>query len=111
MHKGASPHLFGFAKKNRRNLTLAEIKLWSYLRNKQTGHKYRCQHPTLTYVVDFYCDALDLVIEVDGSIHLDPMVQIEDKQKQQDLLAAGYFVLRFTNDQVMSNIAPVMQRI
>ena len=111
MHRGASPALFGFAKKLRANPTLAEQKLWSCLRNKQTGHKYRFQHPTRVYVVDFYCNALELVIEVDGDIHADRIVKMEDEQKITDLLAEGYFILRFTNDEVMNKIEWVMKRI
>ena len=111
MHRGASSAIFGFAKKLRLNPTLAEQKLWSCLQNKQTGHKYRFQHPTRVYVVDFYCNALELVIEVDGDIHSDRIVKMEDEQKTIDLLAEGYFILRFTNDQVINNINQVMKKI
>lgn len=63
------------------------------------------------YVVDFYCEALKLVIEVDGSIHADPIVVIEDKSKEESLVSYGLVVIRFTNDAVVKDVNAVVQLI
>lgn len=54
----------------RQHLTPAEAQLWSALRRRQlVGLKFRCQHPVVQFIVDFYCPSGKLVIEVDGDIH------------------------------------------
>ena len=51
-------------------MTKAEIILWSRIRSKKiNGYKFRRQQPLLDYIVDFYCNELKLIIEVDGEIH------------------------------------------
>ncbi|MEP6795768.1 MAG: endonuclease domain-containing protein [Saprospiraceae bacterium] len=95
----------------RRNPTLAEDKLWQRLRGKQTWYKFRRQHPMVDYVADFYCHALQYVIEVDGSIHQDQTKQIEDENKDINLESYGCSVQRFTNDQVLNDIETVMIQI
>ena len=58
------------ARELRRNMTRAEIILWSRLRSKNIdGYKFRRQQPIFNYIVDFYCHELKLIIEVDGEIH------------------------------------------
>ena len=99
MHQGARSKLFGFAKAMRLNPTRAEELLWSRLRGKQTGFKFRRQHPFTNYVVDFYCYSMQYVIEVDGDIHDNPVSQIEDGNKDIDLDSKGIFVQRFTNER------------
>ncbi|OYX79721.1 MAG: hypothetical protein B7Y83_19215, partial [Flavobacteriales bacterium 32-34-25] len=67
MWKGASPKIFSNAKKLRENQTEAEEKFWLAVKDNQVeGYKFRRQHPLSIYVVDFYCHALKLVIEIDG---------------------------------------------
>ena len=111
MHRRASTPLFGFAKKLRQNPTKAEEKLWERLRGNQTGYKFRRQHPMDDYVVDFYCHALQYIIEVDGSIHEEEMKKLEDENKDIDLEYKGYVVQRFSNDQVLNAIDDVMVEI
>ncbi|HEX5112815.1 MAG TPA: endonuclease domain-containing protein [Saprospiraceae bacterium] len=111
MHHGAKGNIFASARQLRRHPTPAEEKLWEHLRNSQTGYKYRRQHPCLSYIVDFYCHALKLVIEVDGAIHEGKVNKLEDAQKQQDLEASGMTVIRYTNEEVLSNIDNVMTHI
>jgi very-short-patch-repair endonuclease len=55
----------------RTNATLQEIILWSRLKNDQLGFKFRRQHSFGKYIADFYCPKLRLVIEIDGSQHLE----------------------------------------
>ena len=97
-------------RQKRKNPTPAEKLLWLHLRNNQLdGLKFRRQHPFDRYVVDFYCHAKRLIVEVDGPIH---ERQIEDDQmRQSELEAAGYYFLRFTNDEVLYSIGKVIARI
>ena len=57
------------AKVLRRDLSAAELKLWCELRERPGGLKFRKQHPAGPYVIDFYCAASRLAIEVDGAFH------------------------------------------
>ena len=111
MHSGARSNLFGFAKAMRLNPTPAEEMLWSRLRGKQTGYKFRRQHPFSDYVVDFYCFAVAYVIEVDGNVHDNPTNKLEDENKDIDLDSKGIFVQRFTNEEVLGDIESVMNQI
>jgi len=111
MYRGASSHLFGFARHLRNHQTDAEKLLWEKLRGNQLGYKFRRQHPLLNYVVDFYCHALKLVVEVDGDVHLAPAGKMEDADRDTTLLSYGYKVLRFTNLHVLTNIDDVLQII
>jgi len=111
MNRGAASHLFGFARQLRNNQTDAEKLLWEKLRGNQTGYKFRRQHPLINYIVDFYCHALRLVIEVDGDVHLTPAGKMEDADKDATLVSNGYKILRFTNLHVLSDIDDVMQII
>ena len=111
IHFGASKQVFINAKALRNCQTIAEKLLWSRLRNNQLGYHFRRQHPLSKYVVDFYCEALKLVIEVDGSIHADPIVVIEDKSKEESLVSYGLVVIRFTNDAVVKDVDAVVQLI
>ena len=111
IHFGASKRIFINAKALRNSETFAEKLLWSRLRNNQLEYHFRRQHPLSNYVVDFYCEALKLVIEVDGSIHADPIVAIEDKSKEESLVSYGLVVIRFTNDAVVKDVDAVVQLI
>ncbi len=53
----------------RRDRPVAEDMLWAQLRNKQTGFRFRYQHPIGSYIVDFCCPATRLIVEVDGDSH------------------------------------------
>lgn len=111
MHLGAGSNLFGFAKTMRNNPTETEALLWSRLRGNQTGYKFRRQHPFADYVVDFYCFAMAYVIEVDGTVHNNPISKLEDENKDIDLNSKGIFVQRFTNEEVIGDIESVMKQI
>jgi very-short-patch-repair endonuclease len=100
MFAGAENTLFKRAVELRKQPTQAEEVLWGYLRTKPHGFKFRRQHPYLNYILDFYCHALHLVIEVDGSIHNNEDVRKNDEIRQTHLRAHQLTVLRFTNDEV-----------
>jgi len=106
----AGPKIFANAKALRYNMTPAENLLWSYL-NLKTGVRFRRQHPLGNYIADFYCHQHKLVIELDGSIHNLPMVIQNDSEKQSFLEAEGLKVIRFTNDEVFSQLDKVLEQI
>jgi cyclase len=111
MHGGATKNLYQMARELRNNSTHAEDILWGYLKTKPSGIKFRRQHPYSIYILDFYCHSLKLVIEVDGSIHNEPSVKFNDKERQQLLENDGLIVLRFTNNQVEKNLEEVIKEI
>ena len=90
MHYGASAKIFSNAKALRNKLTFAERLLWSRIRNNQLGHHFRRQHPSSDFVCDFFCDKLNLVIEIDGRIHENKTVRMEDEFKEQSLTSYDY---------------------
>ncbi len=90
--------------------TLSELKLWTHLRKRQIARfKFRRQYVIHTFIVDFYCPAAKLIIEVDGPIHFS---QGElDKEREEYLKSLGYRVIRFTNEQVTANLEAVIMII
>ena len=97
------------AKILRIGMTEAERRLWSRLRQEQLGVKFRRQHPLGTFVLDFVCLDAKLVVEVDGSQHIDQ--QAYDDRRSAWLARQGYSVLRFWANQVLSETDAVVVRI
>jgi len=96
----------------RNNPTPTEQKLWRHLQRRHFhGLLFRRQHGIGSYIVDFYCPQLRLVIEVDGSIHKDHKVRENDKLRQKFLESCYIRVLRFTNDEVLNNIEEVLEKL
>lgn len=90
----------------RKELTPAERKLWAYLRGDKLGVNFRRQHAIGKYIADFCCVKSKLIIELDGSQHLE---QAEyDAERTKYLEAQGYRVVRFWNNQVMKEIDGVI---
>ena len=94
------------ANRLRKGMTKAEACLWKYVvrAGKMKGYGFRRQRPVLNYIADFICKELMLIVEVDGSIHELEEVRKNDKQRQKALEEAGFTVLRFTNNEVLTNI-------
>lgn len=96
----------------RSEATPAERTLWSYLRRSElSGRKFRRQHGAGPYILDFYCPAERLAIELDGYSHTLPDVQEYDKERDAYLETSRIRVLRFRNDEVFSDIQSVLKRI
>jgi len=96
----------------RNNATSAEAFLWTYLKNKQLyGRKFRRQHSIFNYIVDFYCAAEKLVIELDGAYHLNTGMQNYDEYRDSQLRDLGLEVLRFENVAVFENTEYVLEQI
>jgi very-short-patch-repair endonuclease len=97
------------ARRLRRQSTDAERKLWSRLRAQQLGYKFRRQVPIDRYIADFACIEAKLVIEVDGGQH---NVDIEyDRERTTVIETAGYLVMRFWNNDALSDIDVVVEQI
>lgn len=94
----------------RRNMTDAERLLWRALRKEQAGgYKFRRQHPCRRFILDFGCLDAKLIIEVDGGQHSE---QAEyDQERVIWLEEQGFRVLRFWNNDVLSNTEAVRQTI
>lgn len=93
----------------RNNQTDAEYALWQHIRNKQLGYKFRRQQVIGFNIADFVCLDKKLIIEVDGKIHLSRKEY--DDARTLELGNAGYRVIRFTNEQVFSDIEHVIREI
>ncbi len=94
----------------RKELTPAEAKLWLHLRGNQLkGVSFRRQHAIGKYIVDFYSPKKNLVIELDGSQHLEQ--EGYDEERTKYLESQGYKVMRFWNNQVMNDIDSVIRAI
>ena len=97
------------AKSLRRTLTAPEKALWSLLRRNQLGLHFRRQHPVGPFVLDFYCAAAKLCVEVDGPVHEDTARY--DAARTAWLAKEGIVVLRFSTDEVERWPAVVLTRI
>jgi very-short-patch-repair endonuclease len=103
--------LKSYARKNRKNTTTAEDVLWEYLRKKQLEVKFLRQHIIGNYIVDFVSRKKGLIIEVDGGYHSEPRQQENDQLREQDLERMGYHIIRFTNEEILSDIENVIEQI
>lgn len=98
------------AKQLRVDQTKAEKILWHYLRSKKLcGYKFRRQWPIGHYIIDFYCSAAGLIIEIDGKIHEQRMEY--DCERDSFLHSKGFTVIRFSNEEVYNNLEVVLRKI
>ena len=111
MFYGASPDIFKKAYELRQKLTPSEEILWKGLKGKQLGVKFRRQHPIHNYIADFYCHEKKLVIEVDGGYHLEPEQKENDKLRSEQINELGVSIIRFTNEEVLTNIEHIITKI
>jgi very-short-patch-repair endonuclease len=100
------------AKQLRPAMTRAETLLWKHLKaNRMDGVGIRRQTPIGNYIADFVCFSSKLVIELDGESHDFDERQKKDERRDAFFAAEGFQVLRFTNDQVMTNLEGVVEII
>ena len=96
----------------RMDLTKAEKILWEALRNRRLNNfKFRRQHALKNYVADFYCHEAKLVIELDGGIHGEQEQKEYDRDRTSVLNEYGINVIRFKNEEVVSNLEIVLDKI
>ena len=97
-----NPKLKEHSRTLRTNMTDAEQVLWHHIRRKQIQNmQFYRQKPLLAFIVDFYCPAAKLVIELDGSQHFEAEHQAKDQDRDAALANLGLRVLRFDNRQVL----------
>lgn len=103
-------HNLELAKEQRKNPTEAESKMWDRLRNRKLGgFKFRRQHPVERFIPDFICLEKGLIIEIDGEVHAS---QVDyDNFRTEVLEQHRLNIIRFTNEEVFSDIDAVLKKI
>jgi very-short-patch-repair endonuclease len=109
MQNQATPQASVNARTLRRDMTDAERKLWSGLRGKQLGFKFRRQHPLGPYIADFACLEPKLIVELDGSQHADN--RRYDEARDAFIKAQGFAVPRFPSNAPFQNLDGVLSAI
>jgi very-short-patch-repair endonuclease len=82
-------------------MTLPEVVLWSAIRRRVTGARFRRQHALGPYILDFYCPAARLAVEVDGIVHEGEGAARHDARRDAWLASKGVRVLRFPASSVL----------
>ncbi len=107
-----NPRLKELARELRKNMTDAETRVWAGVRRKQIkGHQFYRQKNIGNYIVDFYCPAAKLIIEIDGGQHYSEEGTRNDEVRDACLASFGFTVLRFTNTEVLKETEGVLQKI
>jgi very-short-patch-repair endonuclease len=107
-----NPKLKANARQLRQNLTDSELSLWRRLRGKQlAGVQFYRQKPIGRYIVDFYAPKAKLVIEIDGSQHLEAPQALKDRERDEYLGRLGLTVLRINGRQVLKETEAVVELI
>jgi very-short-patch-repair endonuclease len=105
-----NPVLKERARALRKNMTPAEVLLWTKLKGKQMcGYDFDRQRPVDEYIVDFYCKELRLAIEVDGWSHAVRGARDVSRQRRLERLGARF--LRFTEQEVVTSLQSVVDQI
>ena len=107
--KRSNPKIMKRAGELRKDPTTAERKLWSRIRDDQLGVTFRRQYAVGNYIPDFCSPKAKLIIELDGSQHLEQ--EEYDDERTKYLESLGYTVIRFWNNDVMNNIDGVILAI
>ena len=90
----------------------AEVILWSRLKGRQlAGYKFRRQYSVGPYIIDLYCPALKLAIEIDGDTHFQPGIERYEGDRQRFIESFGIRILRYTNEDVQHNLDGVLTTI
>ena len=105
----AKPRTTRNARELRRKMTLPEVVLWHWLRRRPDGLKFRRQHPTGAYVLDFFCNDARLAIEVDGEAHSRGDRPRRDDARDQWLRAAGVETLRIPAANILEDAESVLR--
>ena len=107
-----NPILKERARRLRKRMTPGERHMWQHLKGKQMmGYDFDRQRPIDHFIVDFYCKALTLAIEIDGSSHDSPEAQARDAVRQKKLEALGVRFLRFREGAAQHDIDRVLTEL
>ena len=109
MHYGASHYIFKRAEMLRENMTPAETIMWNFLKANALQLKFRRQHPIATFIADFYCHSLKLVIEIDGTVHNNQ--ENYDIRRDAFLTNLGLFIYRISYYRVLHDLNNVMTEL
>jgi very-short-patch-repair endonuclease len=111
-HTVVSPRQRNRAKQLRQAMTRAETLLWRYVKaDRIDGLGFRRQVPIQNYIADFICMSAKIVVELDGESHDFEERQRADQNRDAFFVSEGFQILRFTNEQVMSNLEGVVEAI
>ena len=106
------PDLRTFRTELRNRMTPAEAAFWKIVKNsKVDGLKFRRQHSVGRYILDFYCPAEKLAVELDGASHFGPHTSLHDHERKLFLKFFGIKVIRFENKLVFEELQLVLDRI
>ncbi|GEM_PF-660087 len=100
--------LNSFARKLRRSGNLSEVLFWNELKSDKLGYRFLRQRPIGKYIVDFYCHALNLAIEIDGAASHDNKIEA-DEARRMALESLGVMVVRFRDADVRYNLQGVVR--
>lgn len=113
-YQTADPFLYSTlkekAKYHRNNPTEAEALMWYHLRELE-DYTFKRQHIIDQYIADFVCLEEKLIVEIDGEYHNTHEQVLHDQQRTERLNDLGYSVIRYTNEEVFSNVENVVERI
>ncbi len=105
------PPVIATARKLRRTMSPPEVLLWHRLRGSPNGVKFRRQHPVGPYVVDFYCRAASLAIEVDGAVHDEPRRAAADQTRDAYLVAQGLRPVHIPAADIMRDVDGIASEV
>ena len=107
--RGPNRKKIHFARRLRSTPTDAEMKVWFAVRDRRlAGFKFVRQEPIGPYIADFACREAKLIVEIDGGQHNE---NERDRRRDAFLSSEGYRVLRFWNNDVLTNMDGVLQTI
>ena len=95
----------------RHDQTFSEKLFWNCIRANQLGVHFRRQYSVQKYILDFYCSKLKLAIELDGAVHFTDEAKGYDEERTVVLNGFGIEVVRFTNDEIASDLDRVIEKI
>ena len=93
----------------RRKMSLPEVMLWQAVRRGRLGVHFRRQHPVGPWILDFYCHACRLAVEIDGASHDKPDLIARDRRRAIWLEKRGILTLRIPARAVLGNLASVLE--
>lgn len=102
------PELKSVRRKLRSNYNRIEVIIWRKIKAKQLGHKFRRQHSIGSYIVDFYCPELKLIIELDGMAHDSDKQFCKDLARDDYLKGLGLHIMRYTSNQILKETESVI---
>ena len=106
-----NPNLKILARDLRKQRILSEVILWKAIKGKALKVEFHRQVPMLSFIVDFYCHEIKLVIEIDGSSHNHDKVIQYDNHRQELIEKYGVTFLRFLDNDVRNNLQNVLDEI